>query len=533
MGSATVDPDRFFDWLETTYPYAPIASFTRSYIPRAVLVAGLVGMNQTIPLIQWMQETAFPTDKSGGVYVPGQSELYTEWGNPAGMGATNPGGTKGNPNASKFIGKPEQAAEAQVAHLLLYALGPEAAIDRWRMAGLGDLTKVDPRYGAYVAKYGTKSRAPLLSDLAGQWAEDEAYAVGMAGWANRSGIEKMGAGSMSTKVTKKTLVVITDAGHRSTDRSGNPAEMALTGFMASAVVSELRRRGVEAYWYQRDLDADADSDETIGTLDTVGRGIASKITSFVRAGKFVVLLSEHYDGANSPIHVIAPDTKGLGTRIAGGAPSWDNFANNALDRELASMIFETYQKAGLGGVYTPPSGSGYPRGVMPEWRTGVAIDNKARLAIFAYPAAQGQDIMSETIRLVVENGGTNDTAARRADFTERAARAQADALFAMFDLDEIDNDGYAKRTKIDGPVQDRWIGGRLYLDNADNRRTLAAKATPYAVPDTSTKPSGSDFPAGRSVTVDYITVGLDGKTPALFFVGKSGSHLLASKFFKR
>lgn len=533
MGTTTVDPGLFLDWLMRTYPSHPPTVFTRRYVRHVVHVAGRVRMRQTVPLAQWMQETAERTPRSGDTYVPGQSELYRVWGNPAGLGATRAGGTAGNPDAAKFIGTPESAAEAQVAHLLLYVLGPSAAIDRWSQAGLGSLILADPRYDAYVKKYGTKSRAPLLLDLAGQWAEDVGYAEGIAGWANRAGIEKMGVSDMAgATVDDRKLVVVVDAGHRSTDRSGNPAEMALTGFMASAVVDEFRRRGIEAYWYQRDLDADSDKDETIGTLDTVASGIARWSASKVRAGYFVVFLSEHYDGSKSVIHVISPDVNSLGTRIAGGAPSWDTYANNALDRKIGAAIAARYRAVGLGNLYVPPIGSNYPTGVMPEYRTGVGLGG-ARLAVFAYPAAQGQDTILYMTRNVVENGGTDDVAAQRTDFTERAGKAQVDGVIEALGVKLTGDDGFAKRTPIDGQIRDRVVDGRRYFVAEQARRTLARSAVPYAIPDAKSEPAGSKRDAGSRLTVEYLTAGIDAKgRPVLFCVSKAGSHFEASAFFK-
>lgn len=225
------------------------------------------------------------------------------------------------------------------------------------------------------------------------------------------------------------LVIVVDAGHRSTDRSGNPAETALTGFMAADVVADLRTRGHEAYWYQRDLDRDSDPDETIGTLDTVASGIAAWVDGQVAQGKDVVFVSEHYNGANSRIHVIVPDNVGLVTRISGGAPSGDTAANNQLDMKLAAQIAQNYKAAGLGSLYI--GRLGVP-GIMSERETGVGLDG-ARLAVFAYTARKAAT-RAKLVRLVVENGGTADEAARRDDFTTKCAKAQADAIEKIYGM---------------------------------------------------------------------------------------------------
>ena len=71
----------------------------------------------------------------------------------------------------------EHAATAHVAHWLVYALGPSAARTRWMRAGLpGDVAEIDPRYAAYLEKYGDRAVAPTLAGLAGTYAADRAYA---------------------------------------------------------------------------------------------------------------------------------------------------------------------------------------------------------------------------------------------------------------------------------------------------------------------------------------------------------------------
>jgi hypothetical protein len=89
--------------------------------------------------------------------------------NPAGIGIT--GDTNQN-NASHTFGSGAEAAQAQVAHLLLYATGN---IDRG-----GLVPAADPRYDAYVEAFGHTAQATRIGDLgSGRWAADPNYAAGI------------------------------------------------------------------------------------------------------------------------------------------------------------------------------------------------------------------------------------------------------------------------------------------------------------------------------------------------------------------
>jgi hypothetical protein len=212
-------------------------------------------------------------------------------------------------------------------------------------------------------------------------------------------------------------VIVLDAGHRSTDRSGNPAEMDLTDDLARAYRSELRRRGFTAFWYQEDLDRDADPDETVGDLNTVAKGLGR----WLAGQPWALLLSLHYNAAHSPLHAIVPDNVGLSTAYPEGRVAGDTAANNVLDRRLGAALVQTMASRGLGGLYHGTLGE---PGLMSERETGVGRDG-FRLAVFAATAPAQQT----AVRLVVEHGGTSDPAARRfADF----ARAAADALEAVY-----------------------------------------------------------------------------------------------------
>lgn len=524
MDYEPLDTERLIAWLTSEFPGSPPSPNTKALLRAHNKYATPVGMNPRVPAIQFFQETSWPTEKSNGEYVPGNSELFVKWLNPAGMGAPNPGGTAGNPNAAKFIGDPDRAAKAQVSHLLMYALGATHAAAVWKAAGFGDIRDADPRYEAYVDKYGMTSTAPTLADLAGQWAEDEAYAVGMVGWANRSGIEYMvpanGGGIPVPDVAKRPYLLI-DAGHRSTDRSGNPAEMAITGFMADAVVTEARKRGYEADWYQRDLDKDSDPDETVGDLNTVALGIGNVIAARTAKGDTVVFISEHYNGANSAIHVIVADNVGLSTAYAGGAPADDNASVNKGDVALASAIAQNYKRDGLGTLLG--ARRGLPEGIMSERDTGVGLDGY-RLAVFA-ATVRGR---ANAYRFVVENGGTSDTAARRDDFTTKCATAQLDAIDAFFKVtpSKPAEPVFGKKTALPSVVKLRSVKGRLYGPNAQPRLVLAVPSVPRIGPNQKDAPAAAATPAGKTLTLDYVTAGDGG----LVFAAKSGAHYDAEDF---
>lgn len=216
----------------------------------------------------------------------------------------------------------------------------------------------------------------------------------------------------------KFPTILIDAGHRSTDRTGNPAETDLTDDMAESYVDELRRRGFAAVWLQRDVDGDNDPDDVVGDLDTVGRDMAAWAA---RTPGDLLILSCHYNGAHSPLHAIVPDNRGLTTRVPNGAPADDTAANNVLDCNVGETIVQLMASRGLGGLF---HGKLNRPGLMSETETGVGLDG-FRLAVFAYTAPH----RARAVRLVIEHGGTADPAARRfADF----AKTAADAIEAVY-----------------------------------------------------------------------------------------------------
>lgn len=110
---------------------------------------------------QSLQETT-----EGG--KPWNSFWWRQRLNPAGMGIT---GDPADNARSPTFATGEEAARAQVAHLLLYATGK---IDR------GGLSPADdPRYQAYVSAYGNRPVATTIAGLSGTWAVDQEYAIGI------------------------------------------------------------------------------------------------------------------------------------------------------------------------------------------------------------------------------------------------------------------------------------------------------------------------------------------------------------------
>lgn len=139
--------------------------FTADYIRTVYALCADPGMpDAAVVVAQSAHETANPQ--------PWQSAWFRNRGNVAGIGIT---GDATQDAASHTWQTGAEAARSHVAHLLLYNFG---RID------LGGLTPADdPRYDAYVAAYGpNKSKATTIASLAGTWAADANYAVGVVGW---------------------------------------------------------------------------------------------------------------------------------------------------------------------------------------------------------------------------------------------------------------------------------------------------------------------------------------------------------------
>lgn len=475
-------------------------AFVRDYLTEVYRLAPLLSLDASCLVAQSVHET-FDDGK------PFNSYWFRTRGNPAGIGVT---GDPAQNEASPRFPNGAAAARAQVAHLLVYALGPADAGSLWyRTMGVA-VPADDPRYEAYVAAYGNVARATTLSDLAGTWATDPDYAEKVVARGNEifpNLVEQKGGGVVPNKTQRPVVVV--DAGHRSTDRSGNPVEMEMTDDLAIISVQELRRRGYTAFWYQRDLDRDSDPDETIGGLDAVSKGIGA----WLRAQPWALFLSLHYNGASSPLHAIVPDNIGLTTAYPEGRDPADTAANNPLDVRLAQEIVSQMARAGLGTVFRGRLGA---PGVMSERETGVGGQGY-RLAVFAATAPARQT----AARLVLEHGGTADPAARRfADF----ARAAADAIDAVYQ--EPAKPTYAPRVPVPGAVEDKVVAGRLYLVAAQKRLTAAVEVVPRQAPSTTALPVGPMITKGVRGTYEYIVCGDGG----LWRVSKRGTYVPASAF---
>jgi hypothetical protein len=434
--------------------------------------------------------------------------------NPAGMGIT--GDPVQNLQSPDFE-TGEEAARAHVSHLLVYALGPADAGSLWFRRTGWSIRDDDPRYDAYVAAYGNTAQAETIAGLAGTWATDPAYAGKVCARGNAV-YQELPDQQGGTVPDYKIPTIVLDAGHRSTDRSGNPAETALTDDLAIAYTAELRQRGFEAFWYQRDIDRDSDPDETIGTLNTVAKGLGA----WLQSQSWALMLSLHYDGARSVLHAIVPDNVGLSTAYPEGRDPNDTAANNPLDRRLGVAIVDRMVRAGLG---SPFHGSLGETGLMSERETGVGRQGY-RLAVMSATAPS----RVKAVRLVIEHGGTSDPAARRfSDF----ARAAADAIESVYGTpggtttttttappvtyppkrvpapDVIESQGYP--LTINKP-------NRFYCTQGGHFKTAPSLDAPDATP--------TPYKANRRYTFDYAAV-VDGED---WLVSKAGSWAPAKNF---
>jgi hypothetical protein len=225
-------------------------------------------------------------------------------------------------------------------------------------------------------------------------------------------------------MTKPSVLVV--SGHRSYNDAGNPNEKALTPAMSTAYEKALEAAGYRVTHLQREYDGDADPDDTVGGLDTVGALCGRWMRETPGP---LVMLDCHYEGANAPgVFAIVPDKKHLGTAIQVPQPDADQWENNTLDVRLARAIATEISKAtGLPlrqGIREP--------GVMSETQTGVAIRYNARLAMFAYTAPY----RDRAVRLVVEHGSLPVKDDRdiimRPDFTDTCAAAVVRAMNAIY-----------------------------------------------------------------------------------------------------
>ena len=308
------------------------------------------------------------------------SQWWAERLNPAGIGVT---GDDTQNAASPTFATPMQAARAQIAHLLLYALG---AIDRG-----GLKPSDDPRYLAYRDEYGS-SVFPTLQLLSGRWAADSFYANKIAD--RQQAIYPMFSVPVEppaggTDVATKPLIILA-AGHRNTS-GGNEEEASWTPALLAAYEAAFTSAGYTVFPIQEN-DGDSNPTYTNGSLDVVTKIGANRMDSWAGDG---VYLDLHYEGSPAPgVFCIVPDGVGLSSVVA--TPDADSFAGNPLDVALAKTIAGNI--SAVTGLQLRTSGVVVP-GVMSEKQTGVGIDGY-RLATMAYTAR----VRDRLVRLVVEHG---------------------------------------------------------------------------------------------------------------------------------
>lgn len=159
LGDATHTWEHVYAWAEQNG--AARLPFLKVYLRVLYDLGDKTGVNADLAAMQSAHECGDPATGR-----PWRSAIWQTRGNPAGLGVT------GGPDEGLAFATGTLAARAHIAHLLLYATG---VIDR---AGLTPAD--DARYDDYRTTYGTSARATTLQGLAGTWAEDLAYATGIA-----------------------------------------------------------------------------------------------------------------------------------------------------------------------------------------------------------------------------------------------------------------------------------------------------------------------------------------------------------------
>ncbi len=129
----------------------------RRYIAEVYRLAPIVGLDPAIVVAQSAHETGF-----------WRSAAWVDHLNPSGIGVT------GENVVSPDWSNGADAARAQIVHLYLYAAGQIPPGHP-----LAPYVALDPRYQAAVAA-GRAGVATTVTDLAGRWAADAAYAEGIA-----------------------------------------------------------------------------------------------------------------------------------------------------------------------------------------------------------------------------------------------------------------------------------------------------------------------------------------------------------------
>jgi hypothetical protein len=393
--------------------------FLKNFVATWYEIGPLVRLSPDWAIVQAAVETGHPTKG----FPPFISTIYRTRGNIGGIGVTD--------NYDHGYGFPDgrTAALAHAAHLYVYVYGNHD-LD----PDIVEYVDLDPRWDAVVAK-GWAGTVTTVDDLSGKWATATNYGAmirdrfpAIIDAANDTtppaGDGTGGTGTEIPMATKPYILLV--AGHRSYGDGGSDTERQLTDDLAVAYTRAFRAAGYEADWWQRDLDQDSDPTMTYGGLDAVALG-CERVLAARPKDQIAVMLDLHYNGPHSPFHVIVPDTVGLHTAYAGGAPAVDTAANNTLDvavaEAIAAQAVGDITAAGYAlGMYVGRLGV---RGVMSERDTGVALQYSARLAMFAATARSRET----AVRLVVEHGGHQDPGAKQFDRFAAAAVAAIGKVF--------------------------------------------------------------------------------------------------------
>lgn len=383
------------------------------YLAEVYRLAPLVGMDPAILVAQSAHETANWTSYWWRLRL-----------NPAGLGIN---GDPRQNEASGYWANGTDAARAQICHLAAY-VGVEH-IEKFEL--IDKYIHLDPRLQA-VIDANLDGTVRTIADLAGKWATDPAYHTKIAAKGNLIFPGIPDQHPQEEPMARPKILLI--AGHRSYNDGGNTGEKALTPALAADYYEALHDAGYGVWWLQRDVDGDADPDDTVGGLDTVSR--LAYLWGTGNAGP-KVLLDLHYGGEGvRGVFAIIPDVTGLRT----GAPmtqlATDTWENNVFDRRVAKVwIDQVRQRTGIPlrtvGVREP--------GLMDEHQTGVGLEHGARLATFAYTSP----LASEMTRLVLEHGNLNPAAPNDReiiftdDFTQKCAAAALVAIGTVYGVAEI------------------------------------------------------------------------------------------------
>lgn len=434
-----------------------------------------------------------------------RSAFWEKYCNPVGFGAEETLEDPGNINYVGGTWTPEGAARVHLVHLALYVFGETIpqALAPYRSL---DFREINVKNAGF---YGV---ATTVNGLSGRWAANPYYASQIIAHAHRAFGTAGLIDEPSPAPLEETImppVIIIASGHRSHGDPGDPTEKSLTPALAVEYIKQLRAAGYEVHHVQTE-DGDADPDDTVGSLDTVGR-VTRALCQRYNAD---AMLDLHYEGGGAGgVFAIVPDTGGyLGTAIANGAPADDVWANNAGDVALARAIAKgiaahTGLAIRTGWVKEP--------GVMSETQTGVAGQYKARLAMFAYTAA----VRQTCIRLVVEHGALDKAADRAIIFTGTfTQRAAAGAVAAIKSILPVTGSPVPQPPPDPAPVyatpgpipardgKDKWVEDQWWYVT---RRwyTPIIEAKFYARADVKTGQTRSPYPAGKPFVGEWVING--------------------------